>query len=178
MEYYVHHVPGRLRVRIPAIRKNPKKAEAIQCLLSIEGIDNLKVNHLTGSVVVTFDSAVITSGQLLELLKANGYYDNERAVTCDEKIMRASSFAADKVGRAVIGYALGKALEAGGLSLLAALIKFRPEPENYNSATVSPTVYTWRTVSLLIALCDLYSLSSFHHPTPKPVHFYRWKWPH
>ena len=122
MEYYVHHVPGRLRVRIPAIRHNPKKSDDIQCLLGIHGVGNIKVNHLTGSVVVTFDTSLVTPQQLLELLKDKGYYDNSRVVTCDEKFQRASHIAATKVGRAMFGYAVGKALEASGLSLLAALI--------------------------------------------------------
>jgi len=122
MEYYVHHVPGRLRVRIPAIRKNPKNAADIECLLGISGVDDIQVNHLTGSVVVTFDTTVITHDQLLELLKAKGYYDNSRVVTCDDKIQRASSIAATKFGRAMFGYAVGKALEASGLSRLAALV--------------------------------------------------------
>jgi copper chaperone CopZ len=122
MEYYVHHVPGRLRVRIPAIRRNPGNAADIQCLLNIPGVDNIKVNHLTGSVVVTFETGSITPEKLLAVLKQKGYYDDSRVVTCDEKIQRASTMAAAKVGRAVFGYAVGKALESSGLSLLAALI--------------------------------------------------------
>ncbi len=122
MEYYVHHVPGRLRVRIPAIRKNPKSAADIECLLGITGVGDIQVNHLTGSVVVTFDTTVISHDHLLELLKEKGYYDNSRVVTCDDKIQRASSIAAAKFGRAMFGYAVGKALEASGFSLLAALI--------------------------------------------------------
>lgn len=122
MEYYVHHVPGRLRVRIPALRSNPRYASDIQCLLDIYGVENIKVNHLTGSVVVFFDTALITPQQLLDLLKEKGYYDSSLMVTCDDKIRRASDKAAAKVGRALFGYAVGKALEASGLSLLAALI--------------------------------------------------------
>ena len=122
MEYYVHHVPGRLRVRIPAIRKNPRNAAEIQDLLDIYGVDNITVNHLTGSVVVTFDTDLLSPEQLLALLKEKGYYDNCRTVTCDQKLQRASDIAAAKFGRAMFGYAVGKALEASGLSLLAALI--------------------------------------------------------
>jgi Heavy metal associated domain 2 len=122
MEYYVHHVPGRLRVRIPAIRKNPRHAAEIQSLLNIYGVDNIAVNHLTGSVVVTFDTDLLSPEQLLNLLKEKGYYDHNRTVTCDETLQRASNIAATKVGRAMFGYAVGKALEASGLSLLAALI--------------------------------------------------------
>jgi copper chaperone CopZ len=122
MEYYVHHVPGRLRVRIPALRRNPGRAADVEGLLDIEGVDSLSVSHLTGSVVVTFNDDRVSTGRLLGILKENGYYDGSRRITCDDKIRRASGRAAAKVGRAVFGYALGKTLEANGLSLLAALI--------------------------------------------------------
>ena len=122
MVYYVHHFPGRLRLRIPALRSNPRYAADIQNLLDICGVENIKVNHLTGNVVVFFYTDLITSQQLLELLKEKGNHDSSRAVTNDEKIQQESNWAAAKVGRAFFGYAVGKALEASGLSLLSALI--------------------------------------------------------
>jgi hypothetical protein len=122
MEFYVHHVPGRLRVRIPAVRKNPRKADEIKDLLDICGVDKLKVNPLTGSVVVNFDPSQVTPQQLLQILKGEGLFDSSRAITCDEKIQRASNHAASKVGRAMFGYAVGKILEASGFPILAALI--------------------------------------------------------
>jgi hypothetical protein len=122
MEYYVHHVPGRLRVRIPEIRKNIKLAAEVKCLLDIYGVDHLKVNHLTGSVVATFDPERTSADQLLTLLKDKGLFDSSRAITCDDQIQRASNKVASKVGRAVFGYAVSKALESSGLPLLAALI--------------------------------------------------------
>jgi hypothetical protein len=122
MEYYVHHVPGRLRVRIPEIRKNAAKAAEVKCLLDLYGVDHLKVNHLTGSVVATFDPELTTADELLAILRHKGLFDGTRAITCDETIQRASNKAASKFGRAVFGYAVGKALESSGFPLLAALI--------------------------------------------------------
>ena len=49
-------------------------------------------------------------------------YDSTLVVICDDKIQQASDKAAARVGQAVFGYAVGKALEASGLSLLAMLI--------------------------------------------------------
>jgi len=49
-------------------------------------------------------------------------YDSARAITHDQQIQRVSSIAAARFGRAFFGYAVGKALEASGLPLLAALI--------------------------------------------------------
>jgi copper chaperone CopZ len=122
MEYYVHHVPGRLRVRLPEIRKNTHKAADVERLLNIYGVDHLKVNHLTGSIVVTFDTSATSAEQLLTILQENGLYDNTKAISCDDKIQRASNKAASKFSRAAFGYAVSKALEAGGFPILAALI--------------------------------------------------------
>jgi hypothetical protein len=122
MEYYVHHVPGRLRVRLPEIRRNARKAADVKRLLDIYGVDHLKVNHLTGSIVVTFDASSTSAEQLLSILQENGLYDSARAISCDDKIQRASNKAASKFGRVAFGYAVSKALEASGFPILAALI--------------------------------------------------------
>lgn len=122
MEYYIHHVPGRLRVRIPEIRRNPKTVGVVQSLLDIYGVDDIKVNHLTGSIIVKFDPQITSAEKLLKLLNENELFDSTRAITCDQKIQRVSDRAASKFSRAVFGYAVGKALEARGLSLLAAFI--------------------------------------------------------
>lgn len=122
MEFYVHYVPGRLRVRIPELRRNAAMASEVNCLLEIYGVERLKINQLTGSVVVTFDPGLTDMDELLTVLKERGLYDASRAITCDEKIQRASNKAATKFGRAVFSYAVGKALEARGFTLLAAFI--------------------------------------------------------
>jgi hypothetical protein len=122
MEYYVHHVPGRLRVRIPEIRNSMHLAGEVKRVLDVYGVDSVKVNPLTGSVVATFDSGLTTADQLLGLLNENGMIDPSRTIGCDETIQRASTKAASKFGRVVFGYAVGRALEASGFPLLAALI--------------------------------------------------------
>ena len=122
MSYYVHHVPGRMRVRIPAIRCNPCKAVEIENLLTLQGVEKVEINRLTGSAVVTYNPEALDAQALLDLLSNAGYYDRCRAITCDEKIQQATSVAAAKVGRFFFGWAVGKALESSGLSLLAAFI--------------------------------------------------------
>ena len=122
MTYYVHQVPGRMRVRIPQIRQNPYLAAEIESLLELKGVEKVVVNRLTGSVVVGYNPRWVDSNCLLRILIDHGYYDSRQAITCDEHIQRASHGAATRAGRFVFGWAVGKALEASGLSLLAALI--------------------------------------------------------
>jgi hypothetical protein len=122
MTYYVHQVPGRLRVRIPEIRNNSYKAAEIETLLNLYGVETVEINHLTGSVVVAYNPQLLDSTELLHILREKGYYDSSRAITCDEHIQRATSAVADKAGRYFFGWAVGKALESSGFSLLAAFI--------------------------------------------------------
>lgn len=122
MEYYAHLVPGRLRVRLPEIRRDKNKADEVTRLLDVYGVDRIKVNPVTGSVVITYDPSLTEGEDLLSLLIENGWYDSNRAISCDQKLERATQKAASKIGRSIFGYAVGKALESNGLSLLAALI--------------------------------------------------------
>jgi hypothetical protein len=122
MDYYVHHVPGRLRVRIPAIRQNPFNAARIESLLDLYGVHRVDINQVTGSVVMSYDPDLIGHQQLLQMLHDHNYFDLSRAVTCDAHVQQATGRAAAKMGRAVVGWAVGKALESSGFSLLAAFI--------------------------------------------------------
>lgn len=122
MEYYVHQVPGRLRVRIPEMRGHKHRAREIETILNTDGVANVKANELTGSVVVLYNPAGVDHDQLLTILDQHGYYDHTRVISYDERIHRASHLAAQKVGRAIFGWAVGKAFERSGFGLLAALI--------------------------------------------------------
>jgi hypothetical protein len=122
MTYYVHQVPGRIRVRIPAIRSNPHKAAEIDNLLNLYGVEKVEINHLTGSVVVIYRPELLDSDCLLRVLGEKGYYDNRRAITCDEHIQRTTTVVANKAGRFFFGWAVSKALESSGFSMLAAFI--------------------------------------------------------
>jgi len=122
MKYYVHYTPGRLRVRIPCLRKNHRKVETVKALLDVHGTETINANTLTGSVVVTFDPDALTPQELLDLLKDNGFYREDRTITLDTQLQKKSSRVARKVSRAMFGWAVGRVLEANGLSLIAAFI--------------------------------------------------------
>ena len=122
MEYYIHHVPGRLRVKIPTLKNRPGDARNIQALLDLYGVTKVCIKLMTGSVVVQYNPEYIQAEQLLSILADNGYFDNSRITTIDDQLRNASSKTAEKVGKFLFGWGVSKALEANGLSLLAALI--------------------------------------------------------
>jgi hypothetical protein len=123
MSYYIHNVPGRLRIKIPLIRRNPAKCLAVQDLLMhLDGVERIKITELTGSVVIYYDPQMIHSQDMIQILKNNDYFDESQAISHDAHIQTAASKAGMQIGRAVFGWAVGKALEGSGLSLLAVLI--------------------------------------------------------
>ena len=123
MSYYVHNVPGRLRVRTPHAKKNPSTAAEIKSLLeSMVGIDSTAVNTLTGSVIINYDSAAVKSNDILALLHRQGYFDITKAKTNEHYFDEAFSKAGGVIGKAIIGIALDKMFEGSALSLLTILI--------------------------------------------------------
>jgi hypothetical protein len=68
---FVHSVPGRLRVRIAAIRQDRRAAATVRdTVLKIAGIRDATSNQITGSLVVTYDTAELCSAMLWRELQA------------------------------------------------------------------------------------------------------------
>ena len=82
MGYYLHEVPGRLRIQIPALKRSPRRAQEVQDLLEdVSGIKSTSVNTVTGSVIVHYDPEIVNSGAILTLLSREEYIDVTRAVS-------------------------------------------------------------------------------------------------
>jgi hypothetical protein len=63
----VHALDGRLRIRIPAIKRNAEVAASLeQSLLRVKGVKGVRANTLTGSVLIHYDPWRIGQGDLLE----------------------------------------------------------------------------------------------------------------
>jgi hypothetical protein len=123
MRYYVHDVPGRLRVKIPLLKGNPSKADEVQRLLTgVGGVRNTSFNPLTGSLIVVYDPESLASEKILDLLKEKYQLDNAKAVTADEFIQNAASKVGEAISRVAFSWAMGQVFEASGLSLLSVLV--------------------------------------------------------
>ena len=123
MSYYFHNVPGRLRVKIPILKGRPAGVKAVEdLLLNLAGTEHLKTNALTGSVVVNYDPELLSAQQIIQVLIDHQYFDESNAITHDELVQNAAAEAGFKIGKMIVGWAVGKTLEANGLSMLAAII--------------------------------------------------------
>jgi copper chaperone CopZ len=123
MHSYFHCVPGRMRVKIPALKHQLERGEEVKSLLEgIDGVSAVTYNPLTGSVVVLFDQDRIGPEKISGHLMDGGLFDPSLVISSDEHIQGAVTQAGLRIGKVAVGWALGKALEANGLSFLAALI--------------------------------------------------------
>ncbi len=110
MEYYIHYVPGRIRIETPVIRENPEKAEQFQTFIKgIEGITAVETHTVTGSAVLHFDEKKINCEQVIGILEKYGYFCLAKAETCDQYIEKATEKALEVAEKVVT------ALGGGGL---------------------------------------------------------------
>ncbi|HAM49275.1 MAG TPA: hypothetical protein DCP92_00725 [Nitrospiraceae bacterium] len=123
MSYYMHSVPGRLRVKSPAVKRNDDAAGEIRKTLStMNGIATVDINVVTGSILINYNPKTIHYNDIVSLLERKGYFDTSRALTNDQFIHRAASQAGNIVGKAIFGTFVEKALEGSALSLITFLI--------------------------------------------------------
>ncbi|MGA8833266.1 MAG: HMA2 domain-containing protein [Desulfomonilaceae bacterium] len=123
MDFYLHRTPGRLRLKIPGLKRNVELADELTLLLCEKrGIHLIKVNALTGSIKVNFDESQVTSDALLNLLSQEGHIDLTKLVSSSRYMDTVFSQAGWVASKAIVGLALDKALEGSSLSIIAALI--------------------------------------------------------
>lgn len=73
MSLYIHHVPGRLRVRTQAFRCQPSRVQqAAQRLRAMEGVGDVEINSAAGSITVRYDPDRCTHRALLAVLEDLG----------------------------------------------------------------------------------------------------------
>lgn len=124
---YVHHVPGRLRVRSVLVKKNEYTASEVKRLMeSIHGVRSASTNTLTGSVTIAYDGAVTDRDTLLGILREQGYLTEHQHVctpACQKSVEPALRIeVSGKVAKVVAAYVVEKAVERSVAALIAAVL--------------------------------------------------------
>lgn len=123
MSYYVHEVPGRLRIKIPSLKRNEKESRKLEAFLrGIDGVANASVNQMTGSMVVQYDKSVTRSNEILRLLSSEGHIDGGKVIPSAKKIDRELRQVGKYAAKALAGIALDRALQGSPLSIITAFI--------------------------------------------------------
>lgn len=122
MSYYMHSVPGRLRIKTPMIKNNKLAAHVEKFLGQINGVESLVTNSLTGSITINYDREKVTSQKLLDTLKTRGIFDPSKALSNDQYIHSTASKAGNIVYKALLGTIVEQTLQGSPLALLGLLI--------------------------------------------------------
>lgn len=118
MGYYVHELPGRMRIKIPGLKGNLEEAQRMMAFLKqIPGVKTTSFNEITGSTVVIYDEQSVNTKTILTMLTIEGFIDIADALGLgkDGKMGNAAA-------KALVGFALDRAFQGSPLSLLTALI--------------------------------------------------------
>lgn len=116
MSLYIHHVPGRLRVRTQSLRCQPGRvAAAARRLADLEGIGEVAINPRAGSITVHYDPARRTQGELLGLIEELGCIGVRRATAPH------GSQVANLFGKALLG-ALAQTLAQRSVQTLVGVL--------------------------------------------------------
>lgn len=112
MVQVVHHVPGRLRIRILRLKGSPGEAARVEAQIdSIRGVSNVAANAVTGSVVIHYDAR----GTRLEAIAAALQLDALRAPG-------PAGPGASKIAQRVARSLLEALLERSAMALIAAAL--------------------------------------------------------
>lgn len=123
MSYYIHHVPGRLRIKSPVLKNNNSVVEELKKSLStLHGIGTVDINLTTGSLLVNYNKKAINYTEIVSLLERKGYFDSSKALTNDDYLYRAASKAGSVIGKSIFNTFTGMALKETPLSFLTILL--------------------------------------------------------
>lgn len=66
-----HFLPGRVRLKVPALRGRPAEAAALgMAFRSIPGVKTLEISTVTGSVLITYDVSTLAGEDAARRLRA------------------------------------------------------------------------------------------------------------
>jgi hypothetical protein len=119
---YIHHVPGRLRVKALAFKNNERQvAQAKQHLERIEGILEVEGSIVTGSMVIRYDANVVRSPQILASLRERGFVSEHHPHSLGSQ-SAVSGPMAQALADKVVSKMVESVIERSAIALVAALI--------------------------------------------------------
>ncbi len=123
MHHYIHHIPGRLRIKNPIFKNNTSiLKEAKDCLTEVPGVLDINFNQLTGSLVIQYDTKAIHPDKMQQVIKDCGYVDERKAVDLNYNMKNSINKAGRHLGKACMGIFLQEAFKDSSLGLLFAFI--------------------------------------------------------
>lgn len=125
MSHYVHHVPGRLRLKTPALRRN--EAEARRARLWLEGVTGVlssEVNTVTGSLIIKYDQDAVSAQALFAGLREKGYLGGQGGQTGlpASEVIVGGKTVAHKISDTFLNKVVETVVERSAIALIAAVL--------------------------------------------------------
>jgi hypothetical protein len=116
----LHHVPGRIRVRLSALKRNAAAATALPSdLLAIPGVRAATANSWTGSITIHYDRNRFESAELWTALWRLGYIDRTPQLApiaerdkADSVLLATVNAVAETLAASALEYFLGRSAGA------------------------------------------------------------------
>ena len=121
---YCHKTPGRLRVRVTNVRNNRESAKSLEVLLvSQTGISHVRANHVTGNVLIHFDSKLKTHDTVLKSLEDLGHvpHFSNKELEPDQSMEMFSDIGIN-IGKNLAKIALKQALRGSAAGIILELL--------------------------------------------------------
>jgi allophanate hydrolase subunit 1 len=119
MSRYIHHVPGRLRVKSPGLKRNePEAARAVARMQQVHGVVCAEANTVTGSLLIHYDTQRVAAQTLLDTLRSLGHVHPEQA----DGVHYQGPGLGQKLSDAVVNKLVETVLERSATALVAALL--------------------------------------------------------
>jgi len=91
MQYYIHYVPGRIRIQTPKLHENAGNAAQFEKFMkAIKGVTAVETHVVTGSAIIHFNEKTINCEQVIGILEKEAYFCLAHAETCDEVIEKTT----------------------------------------------------------------------------------------
>ncbi|MGJ0426230.1 HMA2 domain-containing protein [Methylocystis sp.] len=124
---YLHHVPGRLRVRLSALVRNEPAARILRLdLPTIAGVRSVSVNSTTGSLLVQYDRDSFELDAFWMALRSLGHIDWPPRALSDTAVNRIDASVlpafANAAAEALIKALIGRLLERSAVMLIGLLV--------------------------------------------------------
>lgn len=122
MNEYLHHVPGRMRIRNRLfLSESRERAQALRRLRAIPGVRSLRLNEKAASVTLFYDTAAISGQALLDAVRRD--CPHASVLTAPRKAPRVPQISSRPIAAEIGKMALGVLVNKGVSYSLASLLR-------------------------------------------------------
>jgi hypothetical protein len=119
----VHHISGRLRLRLPRLRQRAASAQRLEIEVSkCRGIVFAKASSATGSLLIRYDSSRVTLEALLDVVRTAAAQLDLLDAPRPAQAMSASPAVKSVLADKLVDLVVGKLVERSAIALVGALL--------------------------------------------------------